>query len=98
MSVTRIKIKNINRFRVFCFLIFFFAVIFMQNKFLYSYNYPKTQCIIIQGGDSLWSIAQKYKAKNDDTRDFIERVKEINSLDNSELTQGQEIKVPVIDS
>lgn len=94
MKVTRIKIKDINRFRVFCFLIFFFAVIFMQNKFLYSYNYPKTQCVIVQDGDSLWSIAQKYKMKNDDTRDFIERVKEINKLENSVLTKGQEIEVP----
>jgi len=98
MKVTRIKIKDINRFKVFCFLVFFFAIIFMQNKFLYSYNYPKTQYVTVQNGDSLWSIAQKYKAKYDDTRDFIERVKEINSLDSSQLTQGQEIEIPVTDS
>ncbi|MGE5474625.1 MAG: LysM peptidoglycan-binding domain-containing protein [Ignavibacteriales bacterium] len=95
MKVTRIKIKDINRFRVFCFLIFFFAVIFMQNKFLYSYDYPKTQCVIVQDGDSLWSIAQKHKVKYDDTRDFVERIKEINKLDGSQLTKGQELMVPV---
>ena len=98
MKVTRMKIKDINRFRVFCFLVFFFAVIFMQNKFLYSYNYPKTQYVTIQEGDSLWSIAQKHKAKYDDTRDFVERIKEMNMLEDSEITKGQEIKVPVTES
>jgi len=98
MKVTKMKIKDINRFRIFCFLVFFFAVIFMQNKFLYSYNYPKTQYVTIQNGDSLWNIAQRYKAKNDDTRTFIERVKEMNKLERSELTVGQQLNVPVTES
>jgi len=98
MKVTKMKIRDINRFRIFCFLIFFFAVIFMQNKFLYSYNYPKTQDVTIQSGDNLWNIAQRYKAKNDDTRTFIERVKEMNMLEHSELNVGQQLKVPVTES
>lgn len=98
MKITRIKIKNINRFRIVCFLLFFFAVIFMQNKFLYSYNYPEIKAVTVQSGDSLWGIAERYKAKYDDTRNFIERVKELNVLKNSELKEGQELKVPISES
>ena len=90
-----IKIKNMQRLKLFCFIILFIAIIFIQNKLTYSYDYPKVESIVISNGDSLWNIAKRYKTDEVDTRKFIHIIKEINMLSTSEIFEGQELKIPV---
>lgn len=50
-------------------------------------------------GDTLWSIAQRESNNNKyyqdkDVREIIYDLKKINNLLNSDLTEGQEIKIP----
>lgn len=95
MKSVRIKIKDVRRLRLFCFIVFFTAVIFLQSKWLYSFDYPYIESVAVANGDSLWSIAQRHKSEREDTRDFIERIKEINAMQTSEIFDGQELKIPV---
>jgi hypothetical protein len=95
MNTFRIKVKNPGRLKVFCFIVFFMAIMLVQDKSLYSQDYTSTRPIVVIEGQSLWNIAEKYKSQNEDIRSFIDKVREINLLEGSELAQGQVIKVPV---
>jgi nucleoid-associated protein YgaU len=94
MNSARIKIKDEGRLKIFCFIVFFIAIMFTQDKLLFSQNYSNTQAVVVSRGDSLWNIASKYKNENEDTRRFINKIQEINFLNTSELIEGQEIKIP----
>lgn len=48
----------------------------------------------IQKGDTLWSIAEKYGG-NSDIRKYIFEIKKANNLLNSQIYEGDELKVPV---
>ena len=54
----------------------------------------KTQSIIVTSGDTLWSIASEYGNPNEDVRDTISRIKDMNSLKSTGLTVGQQLIVP----
>ncbi len=52
-------------------------------------------------GDTLWSIAERESENNNyykdkDVREIIYDLKKINNLSNSNLAEGQEIKIPKI--
>ncbi len=44
-------------------------------------------------GDTLWNIAKEYKKDNQDIRDYIYEVKEINNMTDSCLYEGQFINI-----
>lgn len=92
----KIKIKDSRRLKLFCFIVFFAAVMFLQNKFLYSYDYPHTKTIVVSYGETLWDIASKYKSEREDMRKYIYRIVELNTLDSSAIKEGQELKVPIL--
>ncbi|HHW30520.1 MAG TPA: LysM peptidoglycan-binding domain-containing protein [Clostridiaceae bacterium] len=48
----------------------------------------------IQKGDTLWSIAEKYGG-NSDIRKYIFEIKKANNLLNSQIYEGDELKIPV---
>lgn len=52
------------------------------------------ESVRISGGDSLWSIAQKYRGV-EDTSDFVEELKVLNSLSSDHIEAGSYILVPV---
>jgi len=91
----QIRIKDMQRLKLFCFITFLIAIMFIQNKWTYSYDYPKTESIVISSGDSLWGIATRYKTDEVDTRRFVQIIKEINMLSTSEIFEGQELKIPI---
>ena len=95
MNTMRIKVKDAGRVRIFCFIVFFIGVMLIQDKSLYSKSSTHTQSVIVEQGQTLWSIASKYKNENEDSRNFIAKVREINQLSSSSLREGQEIYIPV---
>ncbi len=51
--------------------------------------------VIVEPGDSLWKIAERYDDNSMDLRKYIHIIKEYNHLKSSQLQPGQIIKVPI---
>lgn len=74
-------------------LIFFSKNIYLNVEITYKEDYIYT-------GDTLWSIAKneiennKY-FENRDIRDVVSQLKDINNFSNSNLVEGQKIRIPV---
>jgi len=56
---------------------------------------PATAVVVVQQGESLWSIAQSI-APNADPRATINDIKDLNGFNDSVVSAGQSIVVPVI--
>lgn len=54
---------------------------------------PKQE-VIVHSGDSLWSIATKYKSAQTDTRDYIEQIRSDNQLSSAEIQAGDVLVIP----
>ncbi|WP_433946577.1 LysM peptidoglycan-binding domain-containing protein [Paenibacillus sp. SN-8-1] len=50
--------------------------------------------VIVQPGDSLWSIALANKTNDQDTRDVVRNIKELNQLVSSEIQAGEVLVIP----
>ena len=97
----KLKIVNIKKFRRTVILIYigilFICLIGTTNT--YSKGERKYKEEYIYSGDTLWAIAEK-EAKsnkyyeNQDVRNIISEIKEINHLENENLTIGQKILIP----
>ena len=76
-----------------CMIIIFSQNTYSKGEISYKENY-------IYAGDTLWSIAKneiennKY-FENKDIRDVVDELKSINNFSNSELYEGQKIKIPI---
>lgn len=62
----------------------------LQTKYEITYK-----TITIQQGETLWDIANEYVNPNQDIRDYIYKIKELNNMNTSELYTGQELKIIV---
>lgn len=61
-----------------------------------SYKYYKS--IVIEAGDSLWSIAEEYRTDDyASTQEYIDELMEINGLDSETIHQGQHLVVAYYD-
>ena len=57
-----------------------------------SFKYYKS--IVIQPGDTLWEIAEEYKTSDcDSTEEYVEVLKEMNSLDTDTIHSGQNLMI-----
>lgn len=54
---------------------------------------PATEVITVGTGDTLWDIAAE-RAEAGDTREVIERIQQLNSLDGGLVVTGQRLVVP----
>lgn len=54
---------------------------------------PATAVVVVQPGDSLWSIAKELAPKAD-PRETVMRLRELNGLGNAVVVPGQSIVVP----
>ena len=52
------------------------------------------ESVYIDGGDSLWSIAQKYRGTTD-TEHFVTQLKTLNGLSSDRIQAGSYLLVPV---
>lgn len=53
--------------------------------------------IVIQGGETLWSIANEYKG-DESTHEYIEELKELNDIQSDTIHQGQHLVVAYYDN
>ncbi|MCX4303777.1 MAG: LysM peptidoglycan-binding domain-containing protein [Clostridia bacterium] len=47
----------------------------------------------VSKGETLWSIAKKYKQNNQDVRDYIYKIEKLNNMDSATIYEGQTIKI-----
>jgi LysM repeat protein len=55
---------------------------------------PAQHLVTVQQGDSLWTLAQRV-APDNDPRDVVARIRDLNDLSSSSLTPGQQLVLPV---
>ena len=53
------------------------------------------ECVAINNGDSLWKIAQKYKAEDQKIEHMIYEIMEVNGMRSENIRSGDSIIVPV---
>ena len=97
------KIKNFKKFirgiLIILGVIFILSLIFVKSTL--SYNNKLYKTIFVKSGDTLWSIASELQENDNyyegkDIRYIIGDLKEINSLNNSNIYINQELQIPVI--
>lgn len=54
---------------------------------------PATRLVVVQPGDSLWTIARAV-APEEDPRDVVNRLQQLNHLDTAVVVPGQPVIVP----
>lgn len=97
------RIVNVKKFIVSSTILFsmvFIAVSMLVNV-AYSKNNINYKTVYVTQGDTLWTIASEEQENNnyyedEDIRDIIYDIKNINNLSASDLKVGQELKIPVI--
>ena len=97
------KIVNTKKFirSILLILGIIFIVSLIISKASFSYKVTEYKTIYVSSGDTLWSIASMQLKTNDyyknkDIRSIINDLIEINSLDNSNIQENQELKIPII--
>jgi len=54
------------------------------------------QTVVVHEGDTIWSLGEKFVQKGEDVRSVVERIYEINGLDERSFIQpGQTLLIPV---
>ena len=78
-----------------CLAVFIFLVIALFNISIARTDKEEaqTQDYIISSGETLWSIAQKYKNPEEDTRQYVYEIRKLNNMTNSTIYAGQTIKI-----
>lgn len=78
-----------------------FVVILMSLAFVLIFNdsasgdvIPKYRTIIVAKGDTLWNIARDFSKENEDIRNKISEIKELNNI-GSDIRIGQELKIRI---
>ncbi len=92
----RIYLKNPIRL-----LIAFLVVILMSAGFMLLFLdtasgdiVPEYKTIVITKGDTLWNIAKRFSKENEDIRNKISEIKELNNI-GSDIRVGQELIIQV---
>ena len=82
-------------------LIAFLVVMLMSAGFMLLFmspvsgdSIPEYTTIVVNKGDTLWGIARTVACENEDIRNKISEIKELNNI-NSDLRIGQELKIRI---
>lgn len=88
------KIRNKVKF-IRSIAILVFLLISLFNISIAKENQIETEIISysVCKGDTLWSIAEEYKADKEDIRKYIHELKELNNLNDCNIIAGQTIKI-----
>lgn len=93
------KIKFIRSILIILGMIIFISLFIGNISFSYGENNYKT--IYVATGDTLWSIAKDEQMsnvyyENKSIRDIVNDIRNINSLNNSNLSVNQKLVIPII--
>lgn len=73
---------------------FFFSCAFMIYEQI-SYDAAGTTTIVVEAEDTLWDIAKELRSDSEqDLRNVVQEIQELNGLDNPTIYPGQELIVP----
>lgn len=101
-KVNRNRKSNLNIKSI---LLIVLVIIAANSIFSASKSYSKVEIEYkteyVSFGDTLWSIAERESENNKyyqerDVREIIYDLKKLNNLSDSNLTEGQEIKIPML--
>lgn len=85
------KIKSKKRFVISMSILL--AIISIFNLCFAKTEKYETEEYVVQDGDTLWSIAEEFKNNNQDIRDYIYDLRNLNNLDDCIIYPAQTIKV-----
>lgn len=78
-------------------LILIFIIVITTICISQIFNKPKynieTIDYIVSKYETLWGIAEQYKMPNQDVRDYIDKIKELNNMKTATIYEGQAIKI-----
>lgn len=70
--------------------------IFADNNEVTSHHY---QTVVVETGDTVWNIAAKHSSSQEDIRNLIVAIRQVNHLDHSvQIYPGQTLHIPVKDN
>lgn len=85
------KIVNKKRF-ISATTIVMIILIALLNKCV-AYKSIKTENYMVSAGDTLWSIACEYKNPEQDVREYLYNLRELNNLNDCIIYPGQVLKI-----
>lgn len=95
-----IRKKNRERIKVFA-VGFIFSFVLCIGFILFQSASGKSEdrfeVVMVQSGDTLWSIANKYKPQNMDTRSYINNIMEKNNMTTADVYENQGLFVQVFE-
>ncbi len=92
----KLHLKRPERLVFFIIMIgFVFLGMFGVQKTSYGESVPKYITIKVSQGDTLWTLAKDYVKEDEDIRDVIANIKELNNLKSSNIKIGQELVIKV---
>jgi len=90
------RLKNETKFFGFLFLLSLVIFTVIYTASVSGYREPEYQSIIVNSGDTLWSIAERY-GNDSNIREYIYNVKKINNLESSIVYENTAILIPIDD-
>ena len=99
MGANKYKIVNRTRFIVSVVLLtLLFIIVFSLITNTYkTYAIKESQYfeVIVTSGDTVWDIAKEYRNENQDVRELVYIILEVNKIENSIIHEEQKLKIPV---
>ena len=86
-------IKNKFKFIRSITIIVFLLITIFSTSIAKTNTEAETISYTVSKDDTLWTIAQEYKADNKDIRQYIYELKKINNITNSNIYDGKTLKI-----
>lgn len=87
------RIKNKFKFIRSIAILIFLLIAFFNISVAKSNEEAEIISYTVSKGETLWSIAEEYKTKNEDPRQYIYDIKKLNNMDNSNIYEGQILQI-----
>ena len=92
-GVLKMIIKNKFKFIRSVTIIVFLLITLFSTSIAKTNIEEETISYIVCKGDTLWTIAKEYKADDKDIRQYIYEIKKINNMTNSNIYEGQILRI-----
>jgi len=87
-------LKNKKRFYIALLLLSFIITTPVFASTVYESREPAYETVVVREGDNLWNIVSGF-SKNSDIRKYINEVKKLNKMEDSNIYPGQTILIPL---